>query len=153
MGYTLLIIPSINLTGVVFTVIITAEPLAVAGLSRVTTPVAGFIISIVEFFAIPAPVKLSDNMTLVASRSVSVTSFDPLVMVVAVIWNVSLPMYRSSLYSAKEETEPRLNCVLFTLTVAAFTECAVPELLEMVAVAPSFVKATVNVVVVGVVST
>ena len=151
--YTLFNIPSINLTGVVFTVRVTAEPLAVAGLSRVTTPVAGLIMSIVEFFAIPVPVKLSESMTLVESKVVRVTSFDPLVMVVAVIWKVSLPIYRSSLYSAKDETEPKLNCVLFITTVAAFRWCVPEPVVVMFTIVPSFAGATVRVVEEGVVRT
>ena len=67
--------------------------------------------------SIPVPVILSDTITRTASTAVRVSAVDPLVIVVAVIWKLVRPMYRSSLYSANEDTAPKLRKVLFTVTL------------------------------------
>ena len=105
-------------------------------------------------FAIPVPVILSETITLTASAAVSCTAVDPLVMVVAVIWKVSRPIYRSSLYSVNDDTAPRLSSVLFTVASVTEVRVCVPEpVFVMSTTDPSFAADKVSVLAAGVAST
>ena len=73
------------------------------------------------------PTIPSETITLAISEAVSAINPVPTVSVVAVREKFSLPMYRSSLYSTNEVTEPRLSSVSLTTTEATEVSVWVPD--------------------------
>ena len=141
-------IPSIILAGEVFIVKVTSDPPAVIVLSMVIIFVPVSILSIVAPRGIPVPITLSDTITFATSAAVSVIKPVLTVTVVAVREKFSRPMYKSSLYSTKEVTEPRLSSVSLTETEATEVRVMVPVPLsdkanvEPPAVADSVISST-----------
>ena len=79
---------------------------------------------------------------------------DPALTVVATNWNVLRPMYRSSLYSTNEFTEPRFSSVSLTITEATEVSVWVPDPVSVISITPPpSVADSVSVLAAGVVFT